>query len=76
MAETQVIIPDDGVEDPLTYKQTMNDEDIDQWIKAMNLEMESMYFNSVWELVDQPNGVKPIGCKWIYKRKRDQTGKV
>ena len=42
----------------------------------MNLEMESMYFNSVWELVDQPDGVKPIGCKWIYKRKRDQTGKV
>ena len=60
----------------MTYKQAMNDEDRDQWIKAMNLEMESMYFNSVWELVDQPDVVKPIGCKWIYKRKRDQTGKV
>ena len=42
LAETQVIIPDDGVEDPLTYKQTMNDEDRYQWIKAMNLEIESM----------------------------------
>ena len=54
LAETHVIIPDDGVEDPLTYKRAMNrsmdDEDRDQWIKAMNLEMESMYFNSVWEL--------------------------
>ena len=49
LTETQVIIPDDGVEDPLTYKQVMNDEDKDKWIKAMNLEMESMYFNSVWE---------------------------
>ena len=29
LAETQVIIPDDGVEDPLTYKQAMNDEDRD-----------------------------------------------
>ena len=38
--------------------------------------MESMYFNSVWELVDLPEGVKPIGCKWIYKRKRDSAGKV
>ena len=56
LAETQVIILDDGVEDPLTYKQAMNDEDRDQWIKAMNLEMESMYFNSIWELVDQPVG--------------------
>ncbi|KAA0065419.1 gag/pol protein [Cucumis melo var. makuwa] len=54
----------------------MNDVDRDQWIKAMDLKMESMYFNSVWTLVDQPNDVKPISCKWIYKRKRDQADKV
>ncbi|KAA0056349.1 gag/pol protein [Cucumis melo var. makuwa] len=54
----------------------MNDVDKDQWVKAMDLEMESMYFNSVWELVDLPEWVKPIGCKWIYKRKRDSAGKV
>ncbi|KAA0035771.1 gag/pol protein [Cucumis melo var. makuwa] len=55
LIETQVVIPDDGVEDPLTYKQAMNDVDRDEWIKAMDLEMESMYFNYVWTLVDQPN---------------------
>ncbi|KAL4035917.1 hypothetical protein IC575_004627 [Cucumis melo] len=76
LTETQVVIPDDGVEDPLSYKQAMNDVDKDQWVKAMDLEMESMYFNSVWELVDLLEGVKPIGCKWIYKRKRDSAGKV
>ncbi|TYJ98399.1 retrovirus-related pol polyprotein from transposon tnt 1-94 [Cucumis melo var. makuwa] len=42
----------------------------------MDLEMESMYSNSVWTLADQPREVRPIGCKWIYKRKRDQAGKV
>ncbi|TYK07300.1 putative polyprotein [Cucumis melo var. makuwa] len=56
LTKTQVVIPDDGVEDPLSYKQAMNDVDIDQWVKAMDLEMESMYFNSVWELVDLPEG--------------------
>ncbi|KAA0040929.1 gag/pol protein [Cucumis melo var. makuwa] len=76
LSEAQFIIPDDGIEDPLTFKQAMNDVDSDQWIKAMDLEMESMYSNSVWTLVDQPNDVRPIGCKWIYKRKRDQAGKV
>ena len=35
-----------------------------------------MYFNSVWGLLDLPKGVKPIGCKWIYMRKRDSTGKA
>ncbi|KAA0065542.1 gag/pol protein [Cucumis melo var. makuwa] len=29
----------------------------------------------VWVLVNLPEGVKPIGCKWIYKRKRDSAGK-
>ncbi|KAA0051954.1 gag/pol protein [Cucumis melo var. makuwa] len=55
LSEAQIIIPDDGIEDPLTYKQAMNDVDCDQWIKTMDLEMESMYSNSVWTLVDQPN---------------------
>ncbi|TYK19820.1 gag/pol protein [Cucumis melo var. makuwa] len=45
--ETQVVIPDDGVEASLTYKQAMNDVDRDQWIKAMDLEMEFMLFNSI-----------------------------
>ncbi|KAH9801908.1 hypothetical protein KPL71_001202 [Citrus sinensis] len=44
--------------------------------KVMNQEMESMYSNKVWELVEAPNGVKPIGCKWIYKRKRGVDGRV
>ena len=26
--------------------------------------------------MDPPDGVKPIGCKWIYKRKRGIDGKV
>ena len=42
----------------------------------MNNEMDSMKSNSVWELVDQSKGVKPIGCKWVYKRKRNAKGKV
>ena len=54
----------------------MDDLDKDKWLKAMELEMESMYSNSIWDLVDPPEGVKPIGCKWIYKKKRGPNGKV
>ncbi|TYK18558.1 gag/pol protein [Cucumis melo var. makuwa] len=75
-AHTVVVIPDDGVEDSLSYKQAMNDVDKDEWVKAMDLEMEYMYFNLVWELIDLPKGVKPIECRWIYKRKRDSAGKL
>ena len=34
-----------------------------------------MYSNQVWDLVKAPNGIKPVGCKWVYKRKRGIDGK-
>ncbi|KAL2533350.1 cysteine-rich RLK (RECEPTOR-like protein kinase) 8 [Abeliophyllum distichum] len=36
----------------------------------------SQMSNQVWELVDAPKGIKPIGCKWVYKRKKGVDGKV
>ncbi len=42
----------------------------------MKSEMESMYENQVWNLVDPPEGVKPIESKWIFKRKTDADGNV
>ncbi|KAA0067545.1 gag/pol protein [Cucumis melo var. makuwa] len=76
LTETHVVIPNVGVEDLLSYTQTTGDVDKNQWVKVMDLEMEFMYFNSVWELVDLPEGEKPLGCKWIYKRNRDSAWKV
>ena len=35
-----------------------------------------MYSNQVWDLVKAPNGIKPIGCEWVYKRKRGIDEKV
>ena len=29
-----------------------------------------MYDNGVWTLVDPPDGIRPIGNKWVYKKKR------
>ncbi|KAA0054500.1 gag/pol protein [Cucumis melo var. makuwa] len=70
LTKTLTVIFNNNIEDPLTFKKAMEDVDKDEWIKAMNLKLESMYFNSVWDLVDQPDEIKPIGCKWIYKRKK------
>ena len=62
--------------DPSSYNELIQDKDATLWQKTMNTEMESMYSNQAWSLVDAPNGVKFIGCKWIYKRKREIDGKV
>ena len=37
--------------------------------EAINSEVESIKQNHTWELVDLPLGSKPIGYKWIFKRK-------
>ena len=42
----------------------------------MKSELDSMYFNQVWDLVKMPNSIKPVGCKWVYKRKRGIDGNV
>ena len=62
--------------DPTSYQEAMADSDSSHWVKAMKTEMESMDSNQVWELVEPPANIKPIGCKWVYKRKRGSDGKV
>ncbi|KAJ8633060.1 hypothetical protein MRB53_026396 [Persea americana] len=42
----------------------------------MKAETESMYSNQAWTLVDLPTNIKPIGCKWVYRRKRGPDGRV
>ncbi|KAK0580852.1 hypothetical protein LWI29_007090 [Acer saccharum] len=74
LGESMENLPDD--DDPYTYKEAMEDVDSRHWQKAMQSEIESMFDNKVWSLVDLPKGIKPIGCKWVYKRKRGMDGKV
>jgi hypothetical protein len=42
----------------------------------MEDELKSMCSNRVWDLVDIPDGIKTVGCKWVYKTKRDSKGNV
>ena len=43
--------------------------DVDSQIEAMNEEMEELKKNTTWDLVPFPEGRKPIGCKWVFKKK-------
>ena len=37
---------------------------------TIDSEEDPVNYKEALEDVDAPKGVKPIGCKWIYKRKR------
>ncbi|KAL0402176.1 UNVERIFIED_CONTAM: Retrovirus-related Pol polyprotein from transposon TNT 1-94 [Sesamum latifolium] len=62
--------------DPKTYGEAMSDIDSDKWLEAMKSKMDSMGSNQVWTLVDPPKGARPVGCKWVYKRKLGADGEV
>jgi len=62
--------------DPINFYQAMQNSNSQKWIDAMNEEYKSMQDNQVWDLVLLPEGKKPIGCKWIFKTKRDSKDNV
>ena len=67
---------DENKEDPITNMDAMQRSNSELWLKAMESKMESTMVNEVRSLVDPPKGIKPIGCKWIFKRKRGADGHV
>nr|GEV48213.1 putative polyprotein [Tanacetum cinerariifolium] len=51
---------DIGSDDPKTYKEAMASKDAENWIIAMNEEIQSLEKNKTWDLVTLPKGVKPV----------------
>ena len=76
LGETYEAISKEVESDPYTYEETINDMDAHHWVQAMKSKLDSIYSNQVWDLVKAPSGIKPVGCKWVYKRKRGIDGKV
>ncbi|KAL4383566.1 hypothetical protein GQ457_15G010160 [Hibiscus cannabinus] len=62
--------------DPESFSQAMSCNESKLWYDAMKDEMNSMKNNEVWDLVSLPDGVKAIGCKWVFKTKKDSKGNI
>ena len=43
-----------------TYQEIIKNQESKKWLGATDLEMQSMYDNQVWTLVDLPEGGKTI----------------
>ncbi|KAL6348287.1 hypothetical protein AAG906_005584 [Vitis piasezkii] len=68
---------DMGLEDdPISVSQVKQSSNSEKWIETMKEEMKPMKDNGVWDLVELHEGIKAIGCKWIFKTKRDSKGNI
>lgn len=65
-----------NIDEPRTVREAMGMHDVDSWMEAMNEEMEALKKNATWNLVPFPEGQKPIGCKWVFKKKLGLDGSV
>jgi len=45
-------------------------------LRPSKSKMNSMHTNEVWTLVKPLEGIKPIRCKWVFKRKTDMDDNV
>src|SRR3954467_4788268 len=62
--------------EPQTFKEAVSSPEGPLWKEAINSEIDSILQNHTWELVDLPPGCRPLGYKWIFKRKRKADGSI
>jgi hypothetical protein len=60
----------------MTYTEAMMGPDSEKCLGDMESEIEFMHDNQVWNLVDPIDGMRPIICKWSFKKKTDKDGNV
>ncbi|GJZ91634.1 zinc finger, CCHC-type containing protein [Tanacetum coccineum] len=72
------VVPEKVTEedDPKIFVEAMKSQDVAFWKKAINDEIDSIMGNNTWVLADLPPGCKPLGCKWIFKRKLKVDGTI
>ncbi|XP_066164242.1 cytochrome P450 714B2 isoform X1 [Oryza sativa Japonica Group] len=61
---------------PRTIEETYSSPDADYWKEAVRSEMDSIMSNGTWEVVERPYGCKPVGCKWVFKKKLRPDGTI
>ena len=73
--ETEIELSING-NDPASFSQAISYDNSEKWLNSMKEEINSMEHNGVWNLVELPKDCKRVGCKWVFKTKRDSYGNI
>ena len=57
-------------------KEALEGPNIEEWMKSLKNELESLKQHNVWDFVELPAQRKAIGSNWIFKVKTDAGGKI
>ncbi|KAJ3009092.1 hypothetical protein NUW54_g2913 [Trametes sanguinea] len=65
-----------GSEDELTYREAMAGPEREQWMKAMQEELEHIEKMDTYELVELPGDANVVGTVWARRKKHDENNCV
>ncbi|HEY5260323.1 MAG TPA: reverse transcriptase domain-containing protein, partial [Rhabdochlamydiaceae bacterium] len=57
----------------ISFQEAMRNK---KWQAAMDEEIGAIEKNKTWDLVELPEGCRPIGVKWVYKKKMNAQGEI
>lgn len=52
-----------------SYEEAVCCKESKKWLAAMQEEMDYLYKNQTWDLVEKPSNCKLVDCKWLYQIK-------
>ena len=59
-----------------TFKEVENSIESLMSKEAIKIEIDSIFHNHTWELLDLPPSCKPLSSKWVFKRKQKLDGSI
>ena len=62
--------------EPSTYEQAIVHPNAEEWHEAMQDELTTLEERNVFDIVERPQNRKTIGCRWVYKMKKDNLNNV
>ncbi|KAJ9527439.1 hypothetical protein QJQ45_025713, partial [Haematococcus lacustris] len=69
-------LPAEGPAIPATIKEALAGPQSEQWSLAADEEMQSLLSYGTWELVELPEGCRPLDNRWVFSVKRDGRGSI
>ena len=62
--------------EPKSIEEAVSGPKKSMWEKAMEVEMQLLEENNIWDFVELPEGRRAIGSKWVYKVKTGADGLI
>lgn len=62
--------------EPKTFAEVLQDKNKNEWLEAMQDDINSMNINETWELVPRQIDKNIIGCKWVFKIKMNEKNEI